>query len=285
MRNYLECFRGRPKRACVIVAVVCAGLLSLSAYYFISRHDRRSVEVPLAVNNEQTTQLQAEPQEAPVAAEVPPEPEPAQAAPPAGLAEPEPEVQSQWPVVLSVEEAGSLTVAVNKKHKLPSSFVPTGLISFGSVQLKSVAATALDGLFSDAKALGHGLKVISGYRSYSYQDGLYKRYVANYGQAEADTFSARAGHSEHQTGLAVDVGNGVCDLEACFGDTAAAKWLAANAQNYGFIVRYPKGKDSVTGYQYEPWHLRYLGTSVAQAVYASGKTLDEYLTVPAGGYN
>jgi D-alanyl-D-alanine carboxypeptidase len=130
------------------------------------------------------------------------------------------------------------------------------------------------------------MKYVSGYRSYAKQEQLYNSYVANDGQAAADTYSARPGFSEHQTGLAVDIGEGgSCDLETCFENTASAKWVAANAYKYGFIVRYMKGKEASTGYQYEPWHLRYLGVSEATSVYNSGKTLEEYYGIPGGGYN
>ena len=112
--------------------------------------------------------------------------------------------------------------------------------------------------------------------------------MARDGQALADTYSARPGHSEHQTGLAVDVGaisNPSCDLETCFGETIEGKWVAANAQNYGFIIRYPNGKDAITGYQYEPWHLRYVGIDAAVAIYNSGLTMDQYYGIEGGGYN
>ena len=108
---------------------------------------------------------------------------------------------------------------------------------------------------------------VSGYRSYSQQASLYDSYVRQYGQATADTLAARPGFSEHQTGLAMDIGNasGVCALQACFATTPAGKWAAANAATYGFIIRYPAGAEAVTGYTYEPWHLRYVGRDLARA--------------------
>lgn len=162
--------------------------------------------------------------------------------------------------------------------------MPAGLTSYGGISLRSEAAAAIANLVSAAAGSGHTLKMISGYRSYASQSTIYNNYVAQDGQAAADTYSARPGFSEHQTGLAVDVGNGICDLEICFGDTAAGKWVATNAQNYGFIVRYPQGKEAETGYQYEPWHLRYLGIDNAKSIYASGKTMDQYYGIAAGGY-
>lgn len=185
---------------------------------------------------------------------------------------------ASWPVILSQGQANSITVVVNKKHKLPADYVPN------NGDLREETKIALSNLVADALNNGYSLKLISGYRSYSNQQSTYNGWVNQYGQEYADTISARAGHSEHQTGLAVDVGNGTCDLETCFGDTEAGKWVATNAQNYGFIIRYPNGKEGITGYSYEPWHLRYLGTDTAKLVYESGKTLDEYYSVPAGDY-
>ena len=102
---------------------------------------------------------------------------------------------------------------------------------------------------------------ISGYRSYSQQASLYDSYVRQYGQATADTIAARPGYSEHQTGLAMDIGNasGICALQACFATMPAGKRAADHAAEHGFIIRYPAGSEATTGYTYEPWHLRYVG--------------------------
>ena len=130
-------------------------------------------------------------------------------------------------------------------------------------------------MVSDAKKEGLSITYTSGFRSYAYQDALYKDYVSQYGQAAADRFSARAGHSEHQTGLAIDVNT----ADDSFTGTPEAYWLEKHAHEYGFIVRYPAGKEAVTGFQYEPWHIRYLGVQTATAVYNSGLTLEEYLGI------
>ena len=115
----------------------------------------------------------------------------------------------------------------------------------------------------------------SGYRSYSYQSGLYDAYVKRDGKEEADTYSARAGHSEHQTGLAIDVTDGFKNyLDE---DSDGYKWLMKNAHKYGYIVRYTEGDEFITGYQFEPWHVRYLGIEVATDVIESGLTYDEYV--------
>jgi D-alanyl-D-alanine carboxypeptidase len=200
--------------------------------------------------------------------------------------EPEPVVKPQevgYPVQLSMEEAGSLSVVVNKKHKLPSDYVPN-LTNVRGASLRPEAASALETLLSDAEAAGLGVKIISSYRSYATQISTYNGYVNQYGQEYADTISARPGHSEHQTGLAVDVGGGGCDLEICFGSTPFGEWLKTNAYKYGYIIRYPSGKEAETGYQYEPWHLRFVGTNTAWGIGDSNQTLDQFFGVVAGGY-
>lgn len=155
----------------------------------------------------------------------------------------------------------------NKTYALPSTYAPGGLTAeFNKAFAKMQAA---------AKADGRSLSICSGYRSYSYQSQLYNNYVARDGKAKADTYSARPGHSEHQTGLAADI-NYASDY---FNTTPEAKWLAENCWKYGFIIRYPKGKDDITGYKYEAWHVRYLGEEDAKLVYDSGLTLEEYLCI------
>lgn len=195
------------------------------------------------------------------------------------------EPESQWPVTYSSVEASSITVVVNKKHRLPSTYAPA-TVSVSGGNLRSEAATAMSQLLTDAENAGVGMKIISSYRSYNTQVSTYQKWVNLQGQAEADRGSARPGHSEHQTGLAADLGNpdGSCDLLACFGTGAQGVWLANNAHTYGFIIRYPEGKESLTGYQYEPWHVRYVGVDTATAIYQSGLTMDQYYGVEAGGY-
>lgn len=154
---------------------------------------------------------------------------------------------------------------VNKKYSIPKNY--GGENKEATNQLKK--------LQDAAKKAGHNMPLCSGYRSYSLQSTLYNDYVKRNGQALADTFSARPGHSEHQTGLAFDVGKVSDD----YGTTEAGKWLSKNAHLYGFIIRYPKGKEAITGYKYEPWHIRYLGVENATKVYKSGLCLEEYLKV------
>ena len=154
----------------------------------------------------------------------------------------------------------------NKTYALPSSYAPG---------VQKAAQDAFNQMKADAAKEGLNLFIVSGYRSYEYQKNLYNRYVARDGKAQADTYSARPGHSEHQTGLAFDI----CSLETSFENTAEGKWLAANSYKYGFILRYPKGKQPITGYIYEPWHFRYIGVDKATAVYQSGLCLEEYLGI------
>lgn len=155
---------------------------------------------------------------------------------------------------------------VNKTHSIPANYAPG---------LQSIAYNAFLDLRRAAASAGFDIQLLSGFRSYETQNKLYNNYVATYGQAEADTFSAKPGTSEHQTGLAMDVGW----IDDSYGDTPSGKWLAENCYKYGFIIRYPKNKESITGYKYEPWHIRYLGSDIAKKVYDSGLCLEEYLGV------
>lgn len=154
---------------------------------------------------------------------------------------------------------------VNKQYGIPSSFGGTD----------STAKNALSQLQSAANAAGYSMPLLSGYRSYNYQKDLYNSYVAKYGVALTDTFSARPGHSEHQTGLAFDVGK----ISDSYGETSAGIWLKENCAQYGFIIRYLRGKEYITGYKYEPWHIRYVGVDHATAIMQQGITLEEYLGV------
>lgn len=190
---------------------------------------------------------------------------------------------------LSVDEPGSLWWIVNKKRSLPSGYVPPNLkvpgvrlrLSNASEQMKigSETSVAVEELFSAAKAAGFSLVFASGYRSESYQKQLYDSYVQQDGQEAADRYSARPGTSEHQTGMAFDVcvdGSG-CELEESFGNTPEGEWIAKHAHEFGLIVRYLPGKESITGYQYEPWHLRYVGKELASELHQKGLTMEEFL--------
>jgi len=182
-----------------------------------------------------------------------------------------------------------VTVLVNKTYRLPDGYRPADLVEpnvpfiFSEKSekrlLRKEAAAALEALFAAAKRDGIHLAGVSGFRSHDTQKWLFEHYVKTRGEAQARRFSAMPGHSEHQTGLAIDVSgsDGKCAAEDCFAGTKEAKWLAEHAHEYGFIIRYPEGKEAVTGYKYEPWHLRYVGKELAQMLVQSGLTLDEYL--------
>ncbi len=152
----------------------------------------------------------------------------------------------------------------NKTYSLPEDYAPDGLLS--------ECENAFSLMKKDAAAKGLSIYISSGYRSYSYQENLYNRYVRRDGKALADTYSARPGHSEHQTGLAIDLNT----VTRSFGNTKEGKWVAAHCHEYGFIIRYPEGKSHITGYSYEPWHLRYVGVETAKRITESGLCLEEY---------
>lgn len=183
-----------------------------------------------------------------------------------------------------VKDPLSITMVVNKRFQLHPNFAPGDLRAVVVARtfdepLRQVAAEALEKMFAEAKAKGVNLKMNSAYRSFAMQQALYNQMVATSGMAYADEYSARPGFSEHQSGLAADV---IQDAPTTSG--AAMAWVAANSYKYGFIVRYPRGKEAITGYGYEPWHIRYVGESLATELFATGKTLEEHFNVPGGNY-
>ncbi|HSX17485.1 MAG TPA: M15 family metallopeptidase [Patescibacteria group bacterium] len=197
----------------------------------------------------------------------------------------------------STTENSSLWVVVNKKHQLsPKDYKPDNLVVPNIPLRSNITSTekyvradmgkALESLVKDASNQGVHLNLQSGYRSYSFQVTLYNGYVAQQGQASADRQSARPGYSEHQTGLAADLGGTTqpsCNVAQCFSDTVEGKWLAANAYKYGFIIRYTTTDESVTGYEYEPWHVRYVGTDLSTEMHNQGvETLEEFFDIAGG---
>ncbi len=160
-------------------------------------------------------------------------------------------------------------VVVNKSFALP----PT----FGPGDLDPAVTAAFEAMRAEASASGLSLWILSGYRSHAHQTDNYTQRVAAVGQEVADRGMARPGHSEHQTGLAIDVNS----LSTSFGATPTGQWVAANAHRFGFVIRYPDGKEGVTGFKYEPWHLRYLGVPLATELTASGLTLEERYGLPS----
>lgn len=153
---------------------------------------------------------------------------------------------------------------VNKTIALPSNYNPG---------VNQEALAKFNEMKADAKKEGHNLKIVSGFRSYSTQQKIYNNNVALYGKKSTDTFSAMPGHSEHQSGLAFDISS----LEQSYGNTPEGIWLANNCHKYGFIIRYQKNKESITGYMYEPWHIRYIGVQHATKMFNSHQCLEEYL--------
>ena len=186
----------------------------------------------------------------------------------------------------STTKASSAWVVVNKQNPLsPKSYVPKDLVSVPvdyvyAPKLRKAASAAVVKMFKAyKKATGKKMQAQSAYRSYSSQKSVYNGWVDKLGQKKADLTSARPGYSEHQTGLAIDISAkpANCTLKACFAKTSQGKWLAKNAWKYGFILRYPKYKTGTTGYEFEPWHYRYVGKGLAKEMRSTKtKTLEDF---------
>mgnify|MGYP003310079085 CR=1 FL=1 len=174
-------------------------------------------------------------------------------------------------------------VLVNKHYYLNEDYIPKDLVQIDykytsgiNVLADKEAADAFELMSTDANAIGLNIKTISAYRNYEYQKKLYDNYLLNDPQEIVDTYSARAGHSEHQTGLAFDVYN-IAQPYTSFGETNEYKWLKINAYKYGFIIRYTSDNSYITGYKDEPWHIRYVGVNNATYIYENNITLEEYI--------
>lgn len=201
------------------------------------------------------------------------------------------EAKEQAKLLEMATKAESVTVLVNRQFPLPDGFYPEDLVypdvpflfeeKIEKRMLRKEAAEALEKLFVAAEADGLRLIGVSAYRSHRTQTGLYNLYVEKDGEEAAKIYSALPGTSEHETGLAIDVtgGDGSCAAESCFADTEEAKWLEEHAAHYGYIIRYPEGKEVITGYMYEPWHIRYVGVDLAKEMTEQGLTLEEYYQV------
>ena len=182
----------------------------------------------------------------------------------------------------------TIDLLVNRTHPLDASYIPSDLIPvnvpfafIGNDQrnlLRMPAATALETMFSDAENAGLSLIGVSGYRSYDRQKMIYEQNLAVKGEEETNLYSAKPGQSEHQTGLAMDISTPsiFSALTTDFETTPEGMWLKDNAYRYGFILRYPAGKEHITGYAYEPWHFRYVGVPLASYLKNNNLTLEEY---------
>lgn len=182
----------------------------------------------------------------------------------------------------------SITVFVNKEYSLPAGHVPSDLTRpdvkfYGNYSddkryLRKKAANALEDLFSAAEKDGVILYGVSGYRSYSRQKEIYNNNIEQRGSSATNKVSAAPGHSEHQTGLAIDISNASlgCTLSEEFGNSKEGKWVAKHCAEYGYIIRYPKNKEKITGYSYEPWHIRYVGKKTAKYISKNNITFEEF---------
>lgn len=203
------------------------------------------------------------------------------------LEQAEANIREASPAPVTVNTSSQYLDLVNKTHPLASDYVPPDLVEVTSAapnmnctKLRAPAAEAFEQLVAAAAADGHTIVLRSGYRSYDTQKKLFNSYVKRDGQPAAEQYSAPPGCSEHQLGLAVDVTSPSVNykLDYRYGSTPEGKWLAENAHRFGFIVRYLEGKQDITGYVYEPWHIRYLGsTDAATEIYQQNLALEEYL--------
>lgn len=160
-------------------------------------------------------------------------------------------------------------LVVNQEFYLPEDYEP---------EMSKRALDSFELMKEEMQRLDMDIKIVSEFRSFDYQKNLYNNDLENYGEEYVNSYTAKPGHSEHQTGLAIDLGlaNGPNGVSKDFGETREAEWLEANSYKYGFILRYPRGKDGATGYAFEPWHFRYVGAETAKKIYESGLSLEEY---------
>lgn len=186
------------------------------------------------------------------------------------------------PFYTNIKEANILdneTILINKYYKLPNNYniklQKLNNYSKDNMYLQEIAKTNYEIMAKDAEKLNLNLYVISAYRTNEYQRNLYTNYVKNDGELKADTYSARPGHSEHQTGLAIDIITKDSTMDT-FEQTKEFIWLKDNSYKYGFILRYPKDKENETGYIYEPWHYRYIGIKHATNIYQKNISYEEY---------
>ena len=257
----------------VLLAVLLAALLGSAFFvaYSITMKKLPGGETPEA----SVTTTAPDPSAAPDGQSVPQEgavPQEPTTAEPAAPETTEPATEPETAAPAAPQDVSAPTyiggiLVVNKSYPLPRSYDPGGLTD--------ECEDAFYTMQEAAEEEGLDLYIASGFRSYELQASLYQRYCNEDGQAAADTYSARPGHSEHQSGLAIDLNS----ISSDFAYTAEGQWVAEHCWEYGFILRYPADKVSVTGYMYEPWHIRYVGRDVAAAISQSGLCLVEYLGI------
>lgn len=206
-----------------------------------------------------------------------------------GAALEEPEQPDAYPD--EVENPYDVLAVTNKEHALPEDYEPEDLVTpdipfpfdedLPKKQLRQAAADAIEELVEAGEEDGVHIFGQSGFRSYDRQVELFESYAEEHGEEEANTYSAKPGESEHQTGLVMDVTSEEVgfDLNTDFGETEEGKWLQDHAHEYGFIIRYPEGKEDITQYQFEPWHIRYVGKQAAETIYENQSTLEEYFNI------
>lgn len=190
----------------------------------------------------------------------------------------------------SIDDPLSLWVVNDKLRPLtPLNYAPPDLVRapvrhISTPLMRPPAADAIVTMFAAAADEGAGaMQIQNSYRSYNTQVNTHQHLINKYGKAIAQTRSARPGYSEHQTGWTADVATypSKCNIQQCFGQTPQGVWLAANAWRFGFVIRYPEGKQSITGYVYEPWHVRYVGTALSTEMHNTGvETLEEFFGLP-----
>lgn len=183
--------------------------------------------------------------------------------------------------IKEIKNPNNYLVLVNKNNKLDRFYVPNDLEKVNNytnkeIYLRKDVLKAFLKLASDAKKLGYNITLVSGYRTYEYQENLFNYYVFEKGIDYALNASAKPGHSEHQTGLSIDIAGSNLDYNK-FEDSKEFDWVLNNAYKYGFILRYPKGSEYITGYKYEPWHYRYVGLKHAKYIHKKNITLEQYL--------
>jgi D-alanyl-D-alanine carboxypeptidase len=205
---------------------------------------------------------------------------------------PTPKVKSFFDTKLhSIDDPLSIWVVNDKIRPLnPIDYVPPDLVTpnvhyISSPLMRKEAAAALEKMFAASVSEGAGeMQIQNAYRSFAVQTSVHNRLVAQLGKEKAQAQSARPGYSEHQTGLTADVVGlpAVCSIQTCFGTTPQGAWLAKNSWRFGFVIRYPEGKTPITGYIYEPWHVRYVGTALSTEMHDTGiETLEEFFGLPA----